>query len=224
MQPGKLKTVMFPECNMKSPILLFLISILVTCSLQAQNDSYRFPVSLSSFEASISNNVTKLIWKTECYLTYANFQVQSSMDAKTFTTINSFIADRLRCQQPFEFIDSSHYNSATVYYRVNAGDIDGHFYHSKIIKINKKTELPMVSVYPTLVNSTANIVFSSPYNNDVKIDIINSAGALIKKYTYRVKKGVSNFNLNLNSIPKGIYWITSVDTKGALQSTSIIKQ
>lgn len=210
---------------MKSKIFFFIISMLTSYASQAQNDRIRFPVSLSSLEASLSNNGTKLVWKTECYLTYANFQVQASTDAKSFTTVTSFTADRFRCQQPFEFIDSTHYNSGTVYYQIDAGDIDGHFYHSKIVKVsNKKIEPPMVSVYPTLVNSTANIVFSSRYNSDINICIVNSAGTLIKKYNYSIRKGVSNLNLNLNGISKGIYWITSVDTKGVSQSISIVKQ
>lgn len=66
---------------------IFFILVFAVSSLQAQIDSIRYPVSLSSFEAALSNNTTKLKWKTECYITYANFQIQKSSNTVTFTTI-----------------------------------------------------------------------------------------------------------------------------------------
>ena len=189
---------------MKRSIFLYIISVLSVHHLQAQTDSVRFPVSLSSFEAGLSNNTAKLKWKTECYLTYANFQIQKSTNAVTFTTLNSFIADKLRCQQPFEFIDSAANNSDIVYYRINAGDIDGHFFHSKIIKLSlKQTNFEFVSVTPTIIKSKATLIFSSPYNGNIKINVTNQLGILVKQYNYQVNRGIQNFTLELSGITKG---------------------
>jgi len=206
-------------------VYIFFILIFLVYSLQAQIDSIRFPVSLSSFEAGLLNNTTKLKWKTECYLAYANFQIQKSSDAVTFTTINSFIADRLRCQQPFEFIDSVSLNLPVIYYRINAGDIDGHFYHSKILRLsNKQTDFEIVSVYPTVIKSKTIMVLSSPYDGNIKMNLINSGGIVVKHYLYNVKKGVSNFTLDLGEVSKGSYWIKLTDVKGNQQSIAVIKQ
>jgi hypothetical protein len=191
----------------------------------AQNDNIQFPVSLSSFEAGVSNNTTKLKWKTVCYLAYANFQIQSSTDALSFTTLSSFTADRLRCLQPFEFLDNTTYSSGIVYYRINAGDIDGNFYHSKIVKLsNKQPDVAIISVYPTVVNSTANIVFSSPYDNSLNIGITNSSGRLIKKSNNNISKGVINYNLDFNGLSNGVYWINVLDKKGTRRLISVVKR
>lgn len=210
---------------MKKAIFLLIISVLVVQALQAQIDSIRYPVSLSSFEAGSLNNTTKLKWKTECYISYANFQIQKSSDALTFTTINSFIADRLRCLQPFEFIDSVSLNSPVIYYRINAGDIDGHFFHSKIIRLsNKQTDFEIVSVYPTFIKSKTSMVLSSPYDGNIKMNLINSGGIVVKHYYYNVKKGVSNFTLDFGDVSKGSYWIKLTGVKGNQQSIAVIKQ
>jgi hypothetical protein len=208
----------------KAIILLITLLFAVVGPLPAQIDSITFPVSLSSFEGNLVNNVTKLKWKTACYISYANFQIQKSSDGITFTTINNFSADRLRCQQPFEFIDSN-YNSGNVFYRINAGDIDGHFYHSKIININnKQTDFKIISVYPTVINSNTIIVLSSPYDGNIILNIINPAGISVKHYNYNLRKGVSNFNLDFSNVSKGNYWITSIDVKGKKQTVAVIKQ
>ena len=209
---------------MKKGIFLLITLLFAVLTLPAQLDSIRFPVSLSSFEAGLLNNTTKLKWKTACYISYANFQIQKSADGIIFSTINSFTADRLRCQQPFEFIDSA-VNTGNIFYRINAGDIDEHFYHSKIISINnKKINVEILSVYPTLIQSNTTIVLSLPYDGDIKMNLINTNGVLIKHYNYNLKRGVSNLSLDFSNVSKGSYWIKVADAKGKQKSVTVIKQ
>lgn len=208
----------------KKTVFLLLISIFAEQSLEAQIDSLQYPVSLSSFEAGLLNNTTKLKWKTACYISYANFKIEKSLNGTTFYTINNFTADRLRCQQPFEFVDSV-VNTGNTFYRINAGDIDGHFYHSKIVNINnKKTNFEILSVYPTLIHSKTTIVLSSPYDSNIKMNLINANGVLIKNYNYTLKRGVSNFDLDFNDVSKGSYWIKVADAKGKQKSIAVTKQ
>ncbi len=210
---------------MKKVLFLSVIFTLLVSILQAQNDSSIYPVSLSSFQGAVASNYARLKWKTVCYLSFANFQIQKSLDGTTFSTINSFVADRLRCQQPFEFIDSSSYNSGTVYYRINVGDIDGNFYHSRIIKVlNKQGDFAVLSVYPTVIKSKANIVLSSPVDDNITMRVISSGGIIVKQYYYEVSKGVTNFSLDFSDIAKGNYWMTIVETKGIRHAVAVTKQ
>lgn len=209
---------------MKKAAFLSIIFVLLVPILHAQNDSSIYPVSLSSFQGGVAGNNARLKWKTVCYLSFANFQIQKSLNGTTFSTINSFVADRLRCQQPFEFVDSSSYNSGNVFYRINVGDIDGNFYHSRMIKVlNRLTDFE-VKVYPTVINSKANIVLSSPIDDNIRMRLISSGGIVVKQYYYKVSKGVSNFSLDFSDIAKGSYWITTVKTKGMQHAVAIIKQ
>lgn len=210
---------------MKKVVFLSAIFVFLFSALHAQNDSSVYRVSLSSLEGGITNNYVRMKWKTVCYLSFATFQIQRSVDGVLFSTINSFVADRLRCRLPFEFVDSSSTTSAPVFYRINVGDIDGNFYHSKIIKVlNRLRDSQVLSVYPTVVNSTANIVLSSPIDDNIRMRLISSAGIIVKQYYYKVSKGVTNFSLNLSDIAKGSYWITAVQARGTQHVVAVIKQ
>lgn len=92
----------------KSSALVILI--LGWLAASAQSDSSYYTVRLSSFDASVTNNITQLRWKTVCFLPYANFQIQKSANGTDYNTISSFTANRLRCQQPFDFMHSSSAN------------------------------------------------------------------------------------------------------------------
>lgn len=112
-------------------IFAFFISIVICNAVAAQSDSIYFPVRLESFEVGVSNDVALLRKKTICYLQFANSQVQKSIDGKDYVTIDSFVADKLRCRQPFDYKDSSAINQGNGFYRINVGNIDGKFYHSE---------------------------------------------------------------------------------------------
>ncbi len=107
-------------------ILAFFLILTVSNKVNSQsilNDSV--PVRVSYLNATQNNNKTRLNWKVVCYLTYANFEIQRSINGFDYTTINSFTADRIRCLSPFDFDDAIF--SARTYYGLKVGDKDGNF-------------------------------------------------------------------------------------------------
>jgi hypothetical protein len=193
--------------------------------LNAQSDSTVYPIRLLWFEASTQSNHIKLKWKTICYLSFANFQIQKSYDGANFTTINSFFADKLRCQQPFEFSDSATASSENVFYRIIVGNIDGAFYHSRIVKVPViKSKSVHLSVYPNVITTQANVVISSPFDDNANLKVIASGGVVMRVYNYKIVKGVSNFTLDLSNLSKGTYWITYADAQRKVHTITVMKQ
>ncbi len=209
---------------MKKIFSLLLICI-VASGVNAQSDSSFFTVRLSSFNVSANNNISKLHWKTVCYLQYANFEIQKSTNGKDYTTINSFTADRLRCLQPFDFVDSSVGNQGNVFYRINVGNIDGTFYNSAVRRVFLKEKgFDLVSVYPTIVGNTINF---SVTNNDVenfRALIIDQRGIILKEEKYQAPKGLSYYNFQLNNLPQGYYLLQVLNDKGEIKTAKFIKQ
>lgn len=79
-------------------------------------------------------------------------------------------------------------------------------------------------MYPTVISLNSTVVLSPPYDGNIKMNIINSGGIVIKHYDYKLKKGVSNFTLDFGDVSKGSYWIKLIDVKGKQQSIAVIKQ
>lgn len=202
---------------------LIIFAFLNSTSVIAQTDSI-VPVRVSSFGASINNSNTKLIWKTVCYLSYAKFHIQKSGNGTTYTTIDSITADQLRCRQPFEYLDNSVQSTGSIFYRINVGDIDGRLYHSKIIKVNfRKGPAEILSVYPTVINTSSTIVYSSAGAEAVIIRLINSSGVVVKQFNLRIDKGVNNYSLDFSGVANGKYWLSTAENNRSNETIGVIK-
>lgn len=209
---------------MKKIFVLF-ISSLICSAASSQSDSIYLPVRLESFDVGISNNIASLHWKTICYLQYANFQVQKSANGKDFVTIDSFIADKLRCRQPFDFKDSSGINQGNVFYRINVGNIDGKFYHSAIRHVFlKEKEFDLLDVYPTMVNLSLNFSISDDRNETFSAVIINQNGSIVQKKKLQAFKGVTNYNLKMDNLSTGYYWLQVFNERGNSKTVNFFKQ
>jgi hypothetical protein len=206
-------------------VISFLIFIILYHGTVAQSDSNYLPVRLSSFEVGVANNIAKLHWSTICYLQYANFEIQKSIDGKNFTTINTFTADKLRCLQPFNYIDSSLSNLGKVFYRINVGSIDGNFSTSAIRSVYLKEEaFNLLSVYPTIASTSLNFSLANNTDETIWAVIVNGSGKIVGKQQYKGFKGITRYQITTDNLPGGFYFLQVANGKGNSQSIKFIRQ
>ncbi len=206
-------------------IFTFIFTVLILYSASAQNDSSYYTIRLSSFNASVNNNVTKLYFKTVCFLQYANFQIQKSADGIEYKTIHTFTADRVRCQQPFDFADSSKTNLGNVFYRINVGNIDGKYYNSLVRKVFLKEKgFGIISTYPTIATDRVQIILSNNEDDIVNATIINQNGTILQSKKLNVINGISNHHFNISNYAPGTYWLVVRNNKGILKNSIFVKQ
>ncbi len=209
---------------MKKIFSLLLICI-AALGVNAQSDSSFFTVRLSSFDVSANNNISKLHWKTVCYLQYANFEIQKSTNGTDYTTINSFTADRLRCLQPFNFVDSALSNQGNIFYRINVGNIDGTFYHSVVRRINVQGKgFDLVSVYPTIATNAINFSVTKSDNETFRAMVVDQRGIIVKEQKHQAPKGLSYYNFRVDNLPSGYYLLQVLNEKGEIKTAKFIKQ
>lgn len=209
---------------MKIFLSLFLF-LLVAFSGYSQLDSTTIPVRLSYFEAGTGTGNTTLRWRTVCFLEFANFEIQKSTDGNSYKLINSFTADKLRCQQPFDFTDNTTGPATRIFYRINVKDIDGKAYQSKIVSVFTAGKgFAINSFSPTIINSTATISISSAANEIIQLSVINFQGVISKKQTIAVSKGAGTYQVFMNGLPAGKYLAVFQTQQGARNSIRFIKQ
>jgi len=180
------------------------------------------PVRVKSFDASQSVNTTNLHWSVVCFLQYAKFLVERSTDGITYTTINTFQADRLRCKQPFDFEDRT--ANDKVYYRLKVGDLDGNFSTSKVVVVFGKSKgFDITAMAPTIVTSGAQISISSASADKASIFITGMQGILVLNKSISLAKGSNTISLDLSSLSKGSFVLSSYNSKGELKTIRFIK-
>jgi hypothetical protein len=206
-------------------LLSLFVFLAVAFSGYSQSDSTTIPVRLSYFEAGTGTGNTTLRWRTVCFLDFANFEIQKSSDGTTYQLIKSFTADKLRCQQPFDFTDNTNGPATRLFYRINVKDIDGKAYQSKIVSVFTTGKgFAINSFSPTIINSTATISISSAANETIQLSVINFQGGIAKQQAIAVTKGAGTYEVSLNSLPAGKYLAVFQTRQGTKNSIRFIKQ
>lgn len=201
-------------------LVSLLIGQLGIAQLLTENNN----LSLTSFDVAKMQNGTQLKWKTVCYLTHAVFQVQKSYDGRNFSTIYTMTADRNRCLQPFTYNDSTQPAGKEVYYRVNAGNIDGDLFHSRILKINGNVlSGNKVAMYPNIIRTSANLVLSLTESGTVKLMVHDVGGRMVSNAHLFVQAGTVNTALSLPQLTTGIYRLTVIANNKWVQTIPFTK-
>jgi len=206
--------------NLLPALLLIIVGLKANAQLLVASDSV--PVRVSYFNAGQNNNKTLLKWKVVCYLNYANFEVQGSINGTDYTTINTFSADRIRCLSPFDFEDAS--SSGRTFYRLKVGDKDGGFSTSKVlIAFGKEKSFEINSITPNLVTNVALLSISSADLSKANILITNSEGRTVKQIATVLNKGNTDVKLDLSELSKGLYFIKIRNSASEVRIIKFIK-
>lgn len=204
--------------------LLFLSAFLFISSAgHSQIDSSLFTVRLSSFNLSGGNNIARLHWNTACFLDYAQFEIQRSSEGNNFTTISTFTADRLRCLQPFDYVDTISAPGQSFFYRINVGNLDGKFYHSAIRSLSFNTKgFDLLNVLPNVTSGTISYAISNEKEELMTVFLINQSGAIVIRRQLKVQKGINGFSLPVTNTSSAVYWLQIRNSNGDIKTKKIV--
>ncbi len=199
---------------------LFALDIKANCQTFSETDSV--PVRVSYFNAANNINKTTLNWKVVCYLNYAKFEVQRSTNGSDYTTINTFTADRVRCQSPFNLEDPL--SPGRTFYRLKVGDRDGNFSTSKVVVVfSKEKSFEINSITPNLVINNTLLSVSSSEKGTVEISVTNQQGNVVKRQSRFLDKGNTALQLDLSILSKGLYFLKIRNSASEVRVAKIIK-
>lgn len=141
--------------------------------IRFSNDwSTTLPVKLASFNAAATNNTVALNWNTASEENVHSFNVERSIDGKSFEAIASVAAKNSANGAAYAYNDVL--RAGVTYYRLKMVDKDGSFAFSKVVSVNGKA-VASIDVYPNPVRDR--FVISHPKTfNGATVDIFTLNG------------------------------------------------
>ncbi|HWZ22045.1 MAG TPA: carbohydrate-binding protein, partial [Cytophagaceae bacterium] len=161
------------------------------------------PVDLISFDASkLSSNSVKLEWNTASEKDNKIFVLERSADGIVFDSIGSIegkgTTDRMN---QYFYIDTNPFTTLN-YYRIKIVDNNGNYTYSSLSEISfeeNKITLAENTIISRLVSEST-----------IYYVVLNSIGQLVQEGNYAAREGVTEKEILLNNLSKGIYLIKIV--------------
>ncbi len=169
-------------------------------------------------------NFNTLNWQASCNTAEAIFDVERSADGRVFSVVNTIVASRERCLQPFAFTDNFA-TAGTLYYRIKITDIDGRVNYSGVVKVSGKFNgMVLAAILPNPVTSQAQLNITAAKKDRVEFAIVTLDGKIMQRSTVKLQAGSSIINLDVANLLAGVYIINGVFSKGETITVKFVKQ
>ena len=162
--------------------------------------------NIVDFTGTIDNGKAKLQWRTSQNELINQFEVEKSIDGKTFETIGMvFTSEKTGLETyQFKYDDSKALNN---FYRIKATSKSGKSTYSKVIRlISENISRDGLSILKNPVDSYLAFSYQASEDSNSEVSIYNIAGVKVYSTNVRSNKGANAITLNMGGrIYSGMY-------------------
>jgi hypothetical protein len=177
------------------------------------------PINLLYFSGSVTNNSTILKWATSNEINSSSFDIEKSIDGKTFTKIGSIASTGTTTStSPYTYTDANYYNS-TVYYRLKEWDVNGNFQYSNIISVGNNNEAFNLKVFPNPTSDILIVQANDLVKSDIHIILCNMKGQALLSRT--IAQGSTLSIIETATFYAGEYVLTAYENTGFSKSIKV---
>ncbi|MCF2488678.1 GEVED domain-containing protein [Dyadobacter sp. CY347] len=152
----------------------------------AKSIEHPLPVTLISFTGKPVEESNELTWKTSSEVDFSHFEIQRSLNGKTFEKIGEQAPDEARI---YTFLDLNA-PAGIAYYRLKMIDLDTKYAYSKIIALGSDTEKSLVgNFYPNPGNGKVYIKINAIEKGLWNITHYNVTGRVLSHKTKILQPG-----------------------------------
>jgi hypothetical protein len=171
------------------------------------------PVELSLFTATISGSDVRLSWKTETEINNFGFEIERQVGSlksseSKFEKIG-FVNGNGNTNSPkeYSFNDERPAGGNKFLYRLKQIDNDGQLEYSDVVEVEIiPMKFALSQNYPNPFNPNTTIRFSLPVQTQLKINIYNMLGELVKTLSEGIyEAGYYNINFDAAELSSGTY-------------------
>lgn len=161
------------------------------------------PLDILSFNASLVRGLSpqvNLTWKTTNEVNTSSFDLERSVDGKSFSKIGAVSAVNKPGNHDYQFTDENPV-SGTSYYRFKQIDLNGAFKYSSIVSVNNQGNI-VLSAYPNPTQDILNITYPKA-NAGAKIAILSLSGQKVLEIPVQTESTKSS--IALSGVASGTY-------------------
>jgi hypothetical protein len=189
------------------------------------------PVSLVSFSATREGTSAQLVWATASEKDNKGFEIQVSVDGKTFRTL-SFVASQVitsTTKHDYSYSDTEAGKSGIRYYRLRQVDLDGQDSYSPVRAVSfdgAGSLASELSIYPNPVAGTdTHLLIQTTEVGNARLRITDLMGRTIVDQTIAIANGSTETNLTeLANAKSGTYLAQLTLPSGQIKSIKVQKQ
>lgn len=168
------------------------------------------PVTLKSFTAVLLRSTSvKVDWNTLQELNCERYEIERSIDGKTFTKVGSVRGHGFTSLDLYYTFtdDIAGISSSIVYYRLRQVDIDGFSSFSKVVSVRVKGNADFTAS-PNPFSSYININIDWTSTENTVLKIYTMSGREVFSKNIKMNKGINYIQLNeLSGLPSGNYLV-----------------
>lgn len=177
------------------------------------------PVILSRFTGEIKNCTPVLNWNAASEINTAKYIIEKKANAENnWTVAGEVTANGNAVNVNYIFRDENNVTNGNILYRLKMIDLDGTFKYSSVIMLSKKCNNDEVTIFPNPASSVINIKRYNQQNADAMV--YTADGKLVLQYKIT---GIQN-NINVKSLPNGVYVLYLQDANGNKTKKKLIIQ
>lgn len=178
-------------------------------------------LQMSAVMASVEHNSGKLSWSTYMEKNSLMFQVESSLDNKSFKKIGKLKAYGMGIthdQQDYEFYDKELANAQMprVYYRVRHVGYDGKITDAKPIEFDLKLDLGLYARIDEIGEEEMKIRYAADENSSFDLRILNAAGEIMESLSLEANLEPKIAALDIKDWEKGAYFVQLVNEESSV--------
>lgn len=194
--------------------------------LHASSISSPLPVEMVSFTANcLANGTTQLKWVTASENNTDYFEVFASTNGSDWTIVaeKDAVGESVN-ESEYAVVDPSKASKVT-YYRLMQFDKNGNatVYPTIVSDCVMMENNDQLILAPNPTSGTVAVQFTSSTNTLSRIEVIDATGKLLQSVEATGKKGAYDAVLDVTGYAPGIYYVRSIDAKGAVITMKLSK-
>jgi trimeric autotransporter adhesin len=183
------------------------------------------PVYNLSLSGKANGESGKLEWTVNDDAVVTSFEVERSADNLNFENIGTVTAKGNPGNEAvynYTDLNAASYAS-TVYYRLKAKQQTGSYLYTNIIKINFAQKDVFVSIFPNPAKNKTTVQIDAKTDETAQLRLVDNTGRTVHLQIISIVKGKNNYELQLNEIPAGLYYI-DISGKTISQKLKLVKK